>query len=820
MRRKSRRKRIGKISRGYRWFAVSTIAATTAFTQTLVLPAQCQETPISSTQDRSDALPALTVRRYDIPAGTLGSALRKFREVAEVTVVVPNPSMLEIASHAVSGNYTVPEVLKLLLAKTGLDYRFAGKNSIVLTFSTANTIVDVSADPATVSSSKFTEPLLDTPQSISVVPPQILAQQGVTNLRDALRNVAGISLAAGEGGAQGDNLTIRGFTARNDIFLDGMRDFGSYYRDPFNTDSVAVLEGPSSVMFGRGSTGGVVNQATKVPSDGTFVNGSLLFGLDRTRRFTTDINRDFSSFSHGTAFRLNLMGDEGGVAGRDIAEERRFGVAPSLMFGRNSKTRATLSYLHQSEDNTPDYGIPWLFNTAAPVDRRNYYGYANSNYLRTDVDAGTAKVERNVNDSLLLRNQFRYANYHRDVRITEARVVAGVTLATPLDSIAVNRNQISVLSDETLLLNQSDAIMRFKTGGLKHSIVAGVEAGRETSDPTRLAYPTGTAANPNTNLLHPNTNDQFTATPTVSSNVTTTSYTAAVYAYDTVDLTSKLELSGGVRFDYFDTDFQQFVAPVASLSRTDRMPNWRAAVVYKPSSKGSIYFTYGTSANPSAEALSLSAGTVNTEPEKNRTFEFGSKWELSRRINVRGAVFRTEKTNAREPDPLNSAVNVVTGKQRVDGIEVSFSGRLTNHWQMLASYALMDSRLVDSLAFPTAIGARLANVPRNTLNMWSTYEFPRHLQVGFGGNFVDARTASSTAPNDPVTGLVKQLPGYWILNAMAQYAISERVSFQVNVYNVADNYYYDAPHPGHIVPGAARTARASLNYNFAFSRNH
>ncbi len=802
----------------YRWFAVGTIAATTAFCQNVVIPARAQESRTSNEAGKTDPLPALAVRHYAIPACSMGEALRKFREVAEITVVVPNPSMLGIATPKVEGDYTVPEVLKLLFARTGIDYRFNGKNSIILTFKPVNTVVEVSADPATVSSAKFTEPLLETPQSITVVPQRIMEQQGVTNLRDALRNVAGISLAAGEGGAQGDNFTIRGFAARNDIFLDGMRDFGSYYRDPFNTDSVAVLEGPSSVMFGRGSTGGVVNQATKVPGALNFVNGSLLFGTDQTKRITTDANRIMPKFAGGTAMRLNVMGDEGEIAGRDIGEERRYGVAPSLTFGMNSKTRATFSYLRQAEDNTPDYGIPWLFNAPAPVERHNYYGYENGNYLQTTVDAGTAKVERTVNDSLLLRNQFRYANYHRSVRITEAKTLASITPTTPLDAIAVTRNQIAALSDETMLLNQFDAIARFKTGGLKHSVVIGAEGGRETSDPTRFTYPTNTAGNPNTSLLNPNTGDQFSAVGTVSSKVDAAAVTAAVYAYDTVDLGKKVELSGGIRFDHFDTTYSQFTAPVANLQRTDNMPNWRAAVVYKPTNDGSIYFTYGTSANPSAEGLSLSSATVDTEPEKNRTFEAGTKWELSRHLNFRAAIFRTEKTGAREPSTENSAVNVVTGKQRVDGFELSFSGRITSRWNLLTSYALLDSRLVDSKAFPLAIGSRLANVPRNSYALWTTYEFPRHLVIGMGGNFVDSRTASSTVPLDPVTGLVKELPGYWVFNAMASYPITEKLDVQLNVYNLADRYYYDAPHPGHVVPGPARSARLGLNYRFSTGR--
>ena len=284
--------------------------------------------------------------------------------------------------------------------------------------------------------------MIETPQSIDVVPQHIIQEQGATTLRDTLRNVAGISLAAGEGGAQGDSLTIRGFTARNDIFLDGMRDFGSYYRDPFDMQEVAVLQGPSSITFGRGSTGGVVNQETKVPQTDHIFAADVELGTDQTRRVTADIDRALPSLGAGTAFRLNLMGHDSKLAGRDIGENRRFGIAPSLAFGLGTLTRFTLSYLHQGADDTPDYGIPWLFNAPAPVDRRNYYGFEHGNYLKTNVDMGTAELEHDFSNRISIRNQARYAHYHRDLRITEAQIgttFAGVkvTPTTPLDQIQV-----------------------------------------------------------------------------------------------------------------------------------------------------------------------------------------------------------------------------------------------------------------------------------------------------------------------------------------------------------------------------------------------
>jgi len=277
--------------------------------------------------------------------------------------------------------------------------------------------------PLESSSPKYAGPLRNTPQSISVVPRQIMEAQGAMTLRDTLRNVAGISIAAGEGGSQGDNLTIRGFTARNDLFIDGMRDFGSYYRDPFNLEQVEVLQGPSSVTFGRGSTGGVVNQASKAPNLGRILSGDIVFGSDRTRRVTFDFNAPAPMLGPTAAFRLNIMGDEQNVAGRDVTENRRFGAAPTLALGLGTATRLTLSYLHQTANDIPDYGVPWLFNGPAPVNRTNYYGFKTGNFLRTYDDIGTARVDHDFNSKVTLRNQARYANYVRNVQITEPQVL-------------------------------------------------------------------------------------------------------------------------------------------------------------------------------------------------------------------------------------------------------------------------------------------------------------------------------------------------------------------------------------------------------------
>jgi catecholate siderophore receptor len=638
-----------------------------------------------------------------------------------------------------------------------------------------------------------------------------MQEQGVTTLRDALRNVAGISLAAGEGGSQGDNLTIRGFTARNDLFIDGMRDFGSYYRDPFNLQEVEVLQGPSSVTFGRGSTGGVVEQSTKTPGLQRFVSGDVDLGTDRTRRATLDVDLPLPALGQGAAFRLNIMGDEGNVAGRDIAENRRFGIAPSLALGLGTPTRLTLSYFHQDGDDNPDYGIPWLFNGPAPVPRHDYYGFKNGNYLRTYDDIGTVKLEHDVNSHITIRDQARYANYVRDVLITEPQIPAGVTLSTPLSSIQITRHEIGVNSVETYLDNQLDMTARFNTGFIHHDVVTGVEVGRETSDPTR---PTWTNV-PTTSLLNPNPYQSLTGTETITSVVHTTALSQGAYVLDTMQLGKHWDLTGGIRWDRFATDYSQTVAPASAFHRVDEMPSWRTALVYKPVSIGSVYFAAGTSFNPSAEALSLSASTASLPPEKNRTYEFGTKWDLpNSRFSLRASVFQTIKLNAREPDPTNSLLNVLAGTQRVNGAELEVRARITSRWDILGSYANLDGRLVSSNYYPAAIGAQLANVPRNSFNFWTTYRLPWRVETGFGGNFVSSRTASTTAPFDPVTGLVKEVPGYWVFNAMASRRLTEHLSIQANINNIANRYYYDELHPAHIVLGPGRSALIGLKFKF------
>ncbi len=845
----SRPAKRSELSRGRKaWLTLGTVAAYAAVSITKSHPAWAQAAGPNTVSGKTKEQQNLTVRRLDIPAGPLDATIKAYEGITgiEVSFSIPAETIAGFKSPGVKGLYTEDQALRALLAGTGLSYQIGSDGAVTIAVRVGES-VEVNDSSPQLSLDRYPVPLLDTPQSITTISQAIMHEEGATTLRDTLRNAPGISLAAGEGGSQGDNLTLRGFTARNDIFLDGMRDFGSYYRDSFNYQEVEVLEGPSSVTFGRGSTGGVINQESKAPVDHPFVVVEGDFGTDITRRFAADINQPLQGLGHGAAVRLNLMGNASNVAERDVTENRRYGVAPSLALGLGTANRLDASYFHFQEDDIPDYGIPWYFNKPSPVARHNYYGFRDGNYLRTDVDMGTIKAEHDISDWAILRNRFRVANNHRDARITEPQLnnatAGSITPSTPLDQISVNRNQIATLSDEGLLWDQLDATAHLNTFGIRHVVVIGAEGGRETSDPVRPTFnfvnPAGQTINtvPTANLLRPNEEQSFSGNSAPASNVHVTSTSYGLYLLDTLQFGSHWELVGGARFDRFLTDEKSIAYPtpkqavpggpvvqgpptITYPSRLDRKPSWRAAAVYKPVSYGSIYFDYGTSFNPSAEALALTVGpagtgTANLAPEFNRSYEVGTKWDLrNARFSMRADLFRTTKDNAREASPTNSLLYVLAGTQRVQGAELALNGRVTNRWQVLSSYTFMHSEVVNSQYYPLSVGYRLANVPNNLFNLWTTYQPMPRLTIGGGGNYVDSRSASSTVPLDPTTGLVKQVPGYVVLNAMARYTLTDNLSLQANIFNLANRNYIDEIHPAHIVPGAGTSGLFGLNFRF------
>jgi catecholate siderophore receptor len=657
---------------------------------------------------------------------------------------------------------------------------------------------DYKADRA--SSPKLTEPLLDTPQSITVIPREVMDDRGATTLRDVLRTVPGITLSAGEGGGpQGDNLKIRGFAANTDLFIDGMRDQGQYSRDNFNLEQVEVIKGASATSSGRGSTGGAVNLVTKTAGKEAITAGSVTVGTDKTKRITADVNRPLTDYGVDAAVRLNVMGHASGVAGRDVVENNRWGFAPSVTFGLSGPTKLTLSYMHLVEDNTPDYGIPVLNGTSLPsVRRENYYGFQALNAENTRTDIGTARLEHEFNDVVSVRNT---------LRASQTKRYANVSVPRNASTLTNTMTRTPTARDTTLksLDNQTDVTFKFSTGGLKHSLVTGVELAAESYDNQPYSFTAAT-----TSLSDPNPFAIYRGTRTPGAKSETKSDTAALYVMDTVKIGEQWEIAGGLRYDRFHTDTKiAATATTAALNptRTDNLLSWRGAIVYKPVPNASVYASASTAYNPSAEGLALTAANGTTPPEKNLTYEVGAKWDvLGDALSLTGAVFRTEKTDARETLP-GGTVQVLNGLRRVDGFELGVAGHLTSKWQVFGGYTYQTSEIVKTFTAANK-GNALASTPKHTVSLWSTYELPWNLKVGGGVQYVADRYWSDAN--------LGKIPNYAVFDAMAAYALRPGVELQVNIYNLTDKFYIERVHAGggHAVPGAGRTALLTTNVKF------
>ncbi len=666
---------------------------------------------------------------------------------------------------------------------------------------------------------KLVTPLIDTPQSIDTISQQVLQDRGVTDFNQALKTVPGITIGAGEFKSLGNSPTIRGFVARDDMFLDGVRDYGDYYRDPFNLESIEVLQGPSGILFGRGSTGGVIEQASKMPRLEPFIAGTVMGGTDDTRRATIDVNEPLAALGAGAAFRINGMVDKSQVTDRDVVDNSRWGIAPTLALGLGTPTRLTASFYHQYNNDIPDYGLPYVGTLPAAVPRSNYYGFRND-YMRTRTEIGTIRLIHDFSDTFSVQNVVRYADYEREFRFSEPLTATNLPATTPVATVTVTRNDNTGASDDRMLWDQFFGTVRWDLGPIHNASVLGVEGGHEKSAPTFW----NSAGVPGTNLLRPDENQDFSATRTYPRYAThLIGSSAGPFAMDTATF-DRWTLILGVRWDYFHVDYDDYnfsTTTTGLLTRTDHilhtdeMTGYRGAVSYKLADNGNAYFSFGTSFNPSAEDLSLisssrsfSLNNAQLDPEKNKSYELGTKWALvQNRLDLSGSVFRIEKDNARVPDPDNITLNILAGSQRVDGAELRLEGRITQDWQITGGYIYLDSQQTGSTPGAAPVGSPLMNTPKHALTFWSVYQVVPRFQIGGGGRFVSSQYTQNVPP-------IKTVPGFWAFDAMARYAITTHIDAQLNLNNLTNRYYYDQLHFFHVVPAEGRTAFLSLNVRF------
>ncbi|SHI32236.1 TonB-dependent receptor [Pollutimonas bauzanensis] len=672
--------------------------------------------------------------------------------------------------------------------------------------------------PAKATSPKMTAPLRDTPRSVIVVSEELIKDRGATSLQDVLRTTPGITFGSGEGGTPtGDRPFIRGYEASTDIFIDGVRDYARGSHETFNLESVEVLKGPSSAYTGRGGTGGSINLVTKSPKLHDFFEASGGYGTDGQWRSTADGNY---AFTDSAAFRLNLMKMGGEVAGRDGLTMDRWGVAPSLAFGLGTPTRVILSYAHIENNDMPDLGVPFQ-NKARPgrttppdVDRDNFYGRHHVDFRKNVFDTATAQIEHDLNDKFTVRNVSRYGktlNHYLMTRPSFDNCVAasGAPCSTEGPGVQFTRADRARWRSSESLVNQTDVYGELYTGALKHNIAAGFEFGKEDIYTRNVA---GLPGSDRDSLYNPNPGKHYSYSLTYGPRSKDGDIkTRSVYLFDTIEFSKAWSANLGLRHDNF-----RVANP--SASRSDNFWNYQLGLIYKPAPNGSIYLSHGTSSNPSGENLGQAGGadgpagaaTLNDlKPEKSRSWELGTKWDVfDERLSLTGAIFQTDKTDARSTDPLTGDVSL-SGSNRVRGLELGATGAITPKWQVWAGYSYLDPKIKEYRNGNNVFdGKQMKFIAKQSMSLWSTYKVLPQFTLGAGATYLGERFVDDEN--------VYELPSYWRYDAMARYEFNKSFALQLNVNNISDNELYDASHVGifaNVAAGRSYMLTATYRYD-------
>lgn len=727
-----------------------------------------------------------------------------------------------------------------------------------------------------VSSPKQTQPLVDTPQTITVVKKELFQQQAATTLSEALRNTPGVTMLLGENGntATGDSIFMRGFDTQGSIFVDGIRDLGAISRDTFNTEQVEIAKGPAGVDNGRGAASGYVNLSSKMAKLEDAITGNVSVGSGDYKRGTLDVNRVLDST---TAIRVNLLKQDSGVAGRDEVENNYQGVATSLGLGLGTETRTYLNFLSVIQSGIPDGGVPTIgldgyYNaifdprtsttypaggtlagqTPETVDTKNFYGSLNDH---NDVHAtmATVRIEHDLSDNVTLRNTSRYGRNNQDQVLTG---VNAVTFTTPADpsSWTVARTRQGKDQTNQILTNQTNLTASFDTAGFKHEVSGGVEFIYESQLNYTVGAPypttssTSRAAQANANLYNPSTDDVFQPVVRDGAKTDGETTTSALYVLDTVTLNEQWEVSAGLRAENFSTRTDVITrqgtatpqsVPVGTLvgssaKADDQLLSWKLGGVFKPTDKSSVYLSYATSqlppggsnfalnTDPVSQAANSNINSPNLDPQKGTNVELGTKWNVfGDKLALTAAVFRSKNENeiATNADGSTAAI----GEKKVEGIELGASGIVRQNWQINAGLAYMDSEIVrgnSSLANNGASqneGGVLQWSPKITFTLWNSYTFKNGLILGGGARYIDTMVSSSLTNEDALSRRsVLEFGDYWVLDAMASYPINKNLNVQLNLMNLTDEEYIASLNNSgaRYYPNVPLSARLGLNFTF------
>lgn len=674
------------------------------------------------------------------------------------------------------------------------------------------------------SNQKFTAPLKDTPKSVTIVPEEVIQDTGSNSFQDALRTVPGITFGTGEGGGGGplgDRPFIRGFDSQSAIFVDGLRDIGPQVREVFAIEQMEVLKGPSGAFDGRGSAGGSINIVTKRAKAGNFTSGSIGFGTDSYRRATFDGNY---MLGDDAAIRLVGMIHDADVPGRDSVDTKRWGFMPSITLGLHGPTSATVSWYHLETDDMPDRGFPYKqnLNTATganpssrpiSVNKDNFFGLKDRDYHETTADIGTLAFKHAFNDQVEIRNTTRYGRTTNEYAVSSR--VNNVNLVNNTGTRAFQAWK----SETSSLMNWTDVSIAFDTGSIKHQMNTGVEFSREETEVFNPTTASGSALGAGSvSLTNPNADTPWPGRVSFNGNAdaTTKSTNQSVYVFDTITLNEQWLLNAGVRYDKFEVENNTAKADHGFF-------NYQAGVVYKVRPNGSIYASYATSSTPvgisNGSGNAENGGTLitaldNLKPERTKSFEVGTKWDVLDGLSLTAAAFYTQKSDARVLiGGTNNFANA--GEFDVKGIEFGAAGKITSKWDVFAGYTHLNSEqskvgnsgLELDLGGAANKGKAMPGIAKNSASIWSTYQVLPKLKVGGGAFYVDQVYA------DPGNKL--SVPSYVRWDAMASYKIDDRISLQLNLQNLTDKRYFNQTYTRHfatVAPG--RLAFVSLNFKF------
>jgi catecholate siderophore receptor len=676
----------------------------------------------------------------------------------------------------------------------------------------------------------------DQPQTIQVVPREILQQQGVTTLGEALRNVPGItsSIGEGNGGVNGDQLRIRGFNSQNDLYVDGLRDFGSYRRDAFTFEEVQAILGPTGVNFGSGSAGGVVNITSRTARLGNSFGASVTGGMNWLARATADANYQIGET---TAIRLNVLGQTGRTAGRNLPSGDRWGVAPSVAFGLGTDTTVTLEYLYYRYDEPADAGVPVVLRpgdsvgqpvTEYGVGRGTFYGSNHTDRDQATVNRLTARVQHRANDWLTVYNDTRLGftdkSYSFSIASCDATCVGrmfGTQRGVPQYSLSGGGSPYT--TQTWGIQNITTAVARFNTWGLRHEATFGADVWYEDFQRTTYTYTAASGRGAfRGDLFAPNNDVNFAYALSTNANAQRQNETtqAALFASDRVWFTPEISVLGGVRWTRQQSDYTAYggTNPVSTLSADNNFIDPRVSLIWEPTPQYTLYASYAQStfapgSNWSTQPGQASANNSRLEPETNTIYEIGGRISLLEgRLGLSASIYQIEKNNATETDPATGTVFSSGDQQRIRGIDLGVTGRITPAWLINARYSYMNSETtgVGNPAQSANVGNQVLYVPEHSATLWTSYEFNQGTRYNatVGGGVVWNSSVYLNAAN------TSEVPYTFSLDAFASHRLNDQLTIRVNGYNLTDNRNYAQLFGNRVVMGPGRAVTATVAVDF------